>query len=120
MFQAIVGLLSTSHILLVKVRLLHINLLLDRYFQFDHCVYCEYLSTPICPDQIGPHPNSVTSILKFNEKRVVANYFWEWSKLSVKVFCVVVFLCWKCCVNRLQNFISLNIGLFHLLPTDNR
>ena len=58
MHQVIVGLLSTSQLMQIKVRLIHVNLLLYQFFfQFDHWVYGEYLYTPICPDHIGHLPN---------------------------------------------------------------
>ena len=56
-YQLIVGLLSLSQILLFEVRLIHVNLLLGRYFQIDHWVNYEYLCTPICLHQISLHPN---------------------------------------------------------------
>ena len=32
------------------------SLLIDRYFQFDHEVYCEYLCTPVFLDHTAFHP----------------------------------------------------------------
>ena len=39
----------------------------------------------------------------------------EGSNLSVKIFFVVVFICWKWSMDHAQIIISLNIGCFHLL-----
>ena len=36
MYQAIVGLVSTSQVRQIEVRITLVNLLIDLYFQFDH------------------------------------------------------------------------------------
>ena len=55
MYQVIVDLRSASQIMRTKVRLIYVNLLLDRYFQFIQKVFCEYRCTQILLDHVGLH-----------------------------------------------------------------
>ena len=43
----------------------------------------------------------------------------EGSKLSIKVVCVVVFVCWEDFMDYVHIIISSNVGFFHLLLPDN-
>ena len=61
----------------------------------------------------------VNSVLSLNEVLAVWNDFWKGSKLCVEFVSVVVFVCWKFFKDHVHFFISLNVGLFHLLLPDN-
>ena len=91
-YQVVVVPLSTSHSLHFEVRLIHMSLLLDLYFQFNHWVYCEYLSTPICPDQINLQSNRGHVHIGGQRKMCHKQPLWEVSKLKVELFCVVDFI----------------------------
>ena len=54
--QVIVGLLSTSRLMHIERHLIHVNLVFDHYFQFDHWTFCEFFWTAICRDHIGLYP----------------------------------------------------------------
>ena len=56
-YQVFVGLLSTGQLMHSEVRLIHVNLLLDHYFQFDRWVSCDYPCLLISPDHTGLHHN---------------------------------------------------------------
>ena len=64
-------------------------------------------------------PIEIKSMLRVNKKSVVGNNFWKGSKLSVEVFCVVVFIFRKCFMDHLHLVISFNLGFFLLFLPDN-
>ena len=118
MYQVIVGLLSTIQIPHSEWRPIHVNLLINHWFQFYQWGYREYPCTRFCADQKDFHPNR--GPIHYEGQRNVCRRqrICELSELNVKVFSEVVFECWKSFMDHVHIIISLDIGLFHLLLPD--
>ena len=56
MYQVILGLLSTSQLIHIKTRLIHVHLLLDHYFLFNRWIRYGFLGLLIGHDHVHFHP----------------------------------------------------------------